>query len=121
MSNSRRACRVRLQPGLDVLEDRCLLSSGTVSHHPRHAIEVQALKAAQARHTPKPAAHVQKARHAPRPAAHAHKVTHTPKPNAHAHKAHSKLPKSSPPVFVYAPPPTPSPTPTPTASPAPSP
>jgi hypothetical protein len=64
MNNSRRGGRVRLRPGLEALEDKCLLSQGTLGHLPRHAIEVHSLKAAQARPTPTPVAHAQKAKHA---------------------------------------------------------
>src|SRR5262245_55642113 len=103
MNDSRRARRVRLWPGLDELEDKCLLSPGTLGHLPKPAIEVQTLKAAQAKHAPKFHAHALKAKHAPKLHAHAPKAKHTPKLHAHAPKAHPKPPTISPPVVGTAP------------------
>jgi hypothetical protein len=65
MDNSRRARRVRLRPGLDELEDKCLLSQGTLGHLPRPAVEVHIMKAAHAQHTHKP--HAPKAHPKPPP------------------------------------------------------
>jgi hypothetical protein len=75
MNNSRRLGRVRLRPGLDELEDRCLLSQGTLGHPPMHAIEAHSLKAGQVRLTPTPIALAQIAKHALKPIAHAGGVT----------------------------------------------
>src|SRR6266478_5674985 len=98
MNKSRRARSVWLWPGLDALEDKCLLSPGTLGHLPRPAVEVHTLKAEQAKHTPKPLAHAHahKAKHTPEPLAHAHahKAKHTPKPLAP--KAHPKPPTLAP-------------------------
>ncbi len=56
MNNSRRGRRIRLWPGLDELEDKCLLSPGTLGHLPRHDVEVHALQVAQNKHAAKPSA-----------------------------------------------------------------
>ena len=98
MNNSRRARRIRLWPGLDELEDKCLLSPGTLGHLPRHAVEVHTLQVAQTKHAAKPSAHAPMAKHTTKPNVHAPKAKHTPKPKAHAPKAHPKLPTLSPPV-----------------------
>ncbi len=131
MNNSRRDRRLRLWTSPDELEDKCLLSPGTLSHLPRPAVEVHSLKGALAEQTPKPDAHAHKANHTAKLKAHAHKANHTPKTKAHAHKAHPKPRTISPPVvWTYpgpmptptpAPNPTPTPTPTPTPMPTPNP
>ena len=108
MNNSRRARRVRLRPGLDALEDKCLLSPGALGHLPRPAVEVHTLEAGRARHAPKPNAHT-------------HRAKHTPTPHAHASRAHPKPPTISPPVVVTPPDPTTISPPTPTPAPAPAP
>ncbi len=125
MNISRRGRRIRLWPGLDALEDKCLLSPGTLGHLPRHDVEVHALKVAQNKHAAKPSAHAPMAKHTTKPKVHAPKAKHTPKLTAHAPKAHAKLPALSPTVPVIAPAPkpipTPTPTPTPTLAPTPTP
>ena len=64
---SRHARRVRLWPSLDALEDKCLLSSGTLGELPRATVEVHTLNADQAKHTPKPDAHAHKTSTPPSP------------------------------------------------------
>ena len=128
MNNSRCARRVRLWPGPDELEDRCLLSSATLDHLPRPAVEVHTLKSTQTKHTPKHNAHALEAKHNSKQHVHILKAKHTSKHHAHAAKAHPNPPWIWPPVVVTAPvataTPTPTPTtptPTPTQTPAPTP
>lgn len=118
MSRSR---RVRFQPVLDVLEEKCLQSPGALRHLPMPAVDLHALKEAQARHAAKPKAHAHKAKPTPTASTRTQKAKHTQGTNAHTHRARPKQRTPKLPVFVYAPTPTPIATPSPTPSPTPIP